>query len=531
MQRWTGYGPQRFVGFDNVAALAGDPVFRTSLLHSALWDLGSILVATPLSLLLALVISQSRRPSLFLSVLFFPALLPATVLAAVAALVLSPLTGPLNSALSAFGLGRPDWLGDPHLALLALFAIWLWSAVGVGTVILWAALRAVGRDYQELALVEGAGRWWRLRHVTLPATQRSLAVVAAVEVALASQSFDLVFVTTGGGPGYATMLLPLDMYGRAFGGHAGEGATVACAQLVLLLSVLLALLLPALRAERFDVGERASRLPAARFAVTTALGVFSALFLLPFAWLPLAALQPGRSFALAGPSFDPSTWTLGNLTGMWSAGMGGALATSALLACGAVALTLGLATPAAFALARQRRGRWVIISVLALGLLQPTTVILLPLFSLLRSLHLLDTLWGVLLPEATRSLPFALLVTWAFLSGLPRELLDAAEVDGASPFQQLTRLALPLARPALFAAGVWTFVTSWNEYLLPTIVSQNGSITTVPTILASFAGTFDTQLGPLAAGSALAMLPAVIVLLVLRSPAASGLERAGRNLQ
>src|SRR4029077_3114091 len=116
------------------------------------------------------------------------------------------------------GLTRA-WLGDPGLALKALFVAWAWASVGIGSLILSAGLRTIGREYLDVARLEGGGPLWRLCHVTLPGMRRSIAVALLVNVALAAQVFDLVFVTTGGGPGNATMILPLDMYGRAFGGR------------------------------------------------------------------------------------------------------------------------------------------------------------------------------------------------------------------------------------------------------------------------------------------------------------------------
>ncbi|MBV9282848.1 MAG: ABC transporter permease subunit, partial [Chloroflexi bacterium] len=423
--------------------------------------------------------------------------------------------------------------------LAALFAAWLWSSLGVGTAVLQAGLMAIGREYTELALVEGAGPLWRLRRVTLPGLRRALLVVLLINAALGAQVFDLIFVTTGGGPGYATMLLPLEMYGRAFGQQAGQGAAAACVQVALgLVLAAVALLLAARGGESFDSGERqeARARRDGGFAPTAALGAILIVMLLPPGWLLVAALERGRTFALggSGPGLDPRAWEWSNFTAVWNAGMGGAIGTSLTLALGAVAATLCLAVPAAYALAyliRPRLWRSGGLILLLAGLLQPTPVLIIPLFSLLKDLGLLDSVWGILLPEVARSMPFAILVLWGFMAQLPREVLQAAQVDGASPFQQMLRIAAPLVRPALVAVATWAFVTSWNEYLLPTLVSQDASIQTVPTLLASFVGSYDTQYGLLAAGSLMAIAPSLIIYLLLRRPASAGLVRAGRTMR
>src|SRR5207245_2675202 len=100
-------------------------------------------------------------------------------------------------------------------------------------VILSAGLQGISREWREIALLEGAGTLWRFRHVILPGIRRALIVVALINAALGSGVFDLLFVTTGGGPGYATTVVPLEVYGRAFGGHVGQGAAAACVQFAL----------------------------------------------------------------------------------------------------------------------------------------------------------------------------------------------------------------------------------------------------------------------------------------------------------
>jgi raffinose/stachyose/melibiose transport system permease protein len=94
----------------------------------------------------------------------------------------------------------------------------------------------------------------------------------------------------------------------------------------------------------------------------------------------------------------------------------------------------------------------------------------------------------------------------------------------------MVSIALPLARPALYVAAIWAFVASWNEYLLPTVVSQDGSLQTVPTLLATFIGKYDTQFGLLAAGSLMAMLPTVVIYLTLRRSASRGLTGAEESV-
>ncbi len=525
LNRWDGYGSQTWIGLSNFMTLLTDPIFQTTLEHSIVWDICGGIVPTVLTLGLALLVRQSRARFAPIALLFIPVLLPATVVAALWVMIYSPVTGLLNTVLQSVGLNglTQDWLGDPHVAPIALFVAWLWSVVGVGTLIFWSGLGSIDQEYYLLARSEGAGPLWRMRHVTLPGISRIGAVALLVNAALAAQVFDLVFVTTGGGPGYSTMLLPIDSYGRAFGGFTGQGAAVACLQV----GIGLLLAIAALQVLRSDVtlalGTPESAAPGRRrLPSSLLLWCLVVLMLLPIAWLSVATVEPGRTFALQGAlhvdGFE--SWTGENIVTAWTSGMAGALATSAWFACIVLAATVLLAAPAAFSLNYLVRSRFLkgaIFVALVLGLLQPLPILIIPLFTLVRDLGFSDTTWGIVLPEIAQALPFSILLLYGTFRGQPVEIAQAALVDGATSFQRMFHVALPLARPALFAAGIWAFITSWNQYLLPTVVSQDGSLQTVPTILATFVGRYDTAYGPLAAGTALAIVPVVILVIAQTS--------------
>jgi raffinose/stachyose/melibiose transport system permease protein len=529
LQRWNGYGPQTFIGLQNFTNLLADPIFRIALRNSLLWDLGAAVGVTVVGLGLALLIRSTGFLRVPVTAVFLPILLPPVAVASIWILVYSPLSGGLNTLLRSVDLATlsRDWLGDPHLALPALFVALAWSALGIGTLAFLFALQNIEREYVDLSLVEGAGSLWRFLHVSLPAVRRTAAVVALVNAALAAQVFDLVFVKTGGGPGYATMLLPVDTYGRAFGGRTGQGAAVGLIQLVIgLVLAAIAVLLTKSGSEstisaQHDGSRRVNGCP--RLAAFTLLTAFLAIMLAPLFWLLASAF--GSRSALIGvgtPSANPFHWRWGALESAWNAGMGGAIETSLFLGIVVAVVTVLLVAPAGFAIAHlitDRRLKAILGTLLIVGLFEPTVVLIVPLFSLLHRLGLLDSAAGVLLPEIARAVPFGVLLLWVFLSQLPKELLETAEIDGAGSFQRMFHVALPLVRPALTIVGVWTFATSWNEYLLPTVVSQDGSLQTVPTVLAGFIGRSDTEYSLLAAGCLLATVPAVLALVGLQARA------------
>src|SRR4051794_30742513 len=157
------------------------------------------------------------------------------------------------------------------------------------------------------------------------------------------------------------------------------------------------------------------------------------------------------------------------------------LGNSTLVMVATTLIVLALSSTAAFAFSRLSfRGREALFTYFTLGLLFPATVAILPLYILVRQLGLVDTLWGIILPQVAFALPLSVLILRNFFVSIPVELEDAAYVDGASAFEFFRRILLPLARPGLAAVAVLTMVTSWNNFFLPLVVLNSEKLWTLP---------------------------------------------------
>jgi raffinose/stachyose/melibiose transport system permease protein len=188
------------------------------------------------------------------------------------------------------------------------------------------------------------------------------------------------------------------------------------------------------------------------------------------------------------------------------------LGNSALIAGVATALAVGLGSMAAFALSRYEfRGREFWYTLFVSGLLFPIGVAALPLYLLLQQLGLLDSQWGVAIPEAAFALPMTMVILRPFMRAVPGELEEASMVEGASRFRFLWQILLPLSKPALVTVGLLAFVTSWNQYLLPLLVFTTTSRFTLPLGAATYQSQYSVNTGAVLAFTALAMLPALAV--------------------
>jgi raffinose/stachyose/melibiose transport system permease protein len=189
-----------------------------------------------------------------------------------------------------------------------------------------------------------------------------------------------------------------------------------------------------------------------------------------------------------------------------------------------VILTLAAASMAAFVFAQVRFfGSKFLLQYLLLGLMFPAATAILPLFIKIRDLGLLDTYWGVVLPQVAFGLGMSILLFRNFFRELPAELFDAAQVDGCGYIRFFRYVTLPLSRPILAVVGVIVFVHSWNSYLLPLVVLNRDSIYPWPLGMMAYQGEYSTDWQLVLAFVTLTIMPAVVMFVVAQKYLVAGL--------
>jgi raffinose/stachyose/melibiose transport system permease protein len=232
---------------------------------------------------------------------------------------------------------------------------------------------------------------------------------------------------------------------------------------------------------------------------------------------------------LAGdPIGLPSPWVGGNYRSVLeSDSFWRQLANSTLIAILTTAFVLPAASLAAFVIARfSFPGREAVYTLFTLGLLFPIAVAILPLFIVLRQLELLNSPLGVALPQAAFTLPLSIVILRPFFASIPRELEEAATLDGASPLRIYWSVFLPLSRPAMSTIAALTIVTSWNAFLLPLVVLTEASSWTLPIGVTNFSTQYTTDTARVLAFTSLAMIPALLFYLVAERQFVKGLTGA-----
>lgn len=256
--------------------------------------------------------------------------------------------------------------------------------------------------------------------------------------------------------------------------------------------------------------------------------VFAVLWLIPSLWAIKTSLTSNATSSLgAGPILKDWRLTLASYGTLLSSGdLWNWYLASFVTSIVTVVLTVFLGTMAAYALSRMRfRGRRLVFGLMLLGIMIPPQVLVVPVFSELNAVGLLNTYWAVILPQVPSVI--AVFVFKQFFDGLPRDFEEAARIDGAGFWTIYRSIVLPLSRPVVAAMSIVTFVGVWNNLILPLFVLSNPKLMTIPVGLATVQGSFGQRLSDIQASSILGALPLVILFLIFQRRIVEGVAGSG----
>jgi multiple sugar transport system permease protein len=247
--------------------------------------------------------------------------------------------------------------------------------------------------------------------------------------------------------------------------------------------------------------------------------------MLPIAWILSLSFKDGGD--ISNRHFLPSHWSLANYRIVFKTSLfTSALRNSIGIALLATVIGVVVATFAAYAIARlDFPGKKVILSVALAIAMFPVIALVGPLFDMWRALHLFDTWPGLIIPYVSFTLPLAIWVLSAFFREIPWEMEQAAQVDGATPWQAFTKAIVPLAAPGVFTTAILAFFAAWNEFAFAVALTSTNRARTVPAALAFFNGAsqFQQPVGAQAAAAVVVTIPIVLMVLVFQKRIVSGL--------
>jgi len=245
-------------------------------------------------------------------------------------------------------------------------------------------------------------------------------------------------------------------------------------------------------------------------------------FLFPLFWIISSSLKARGEFFTRPPIWIPSHAEWSNYPDSLGRGASKGLVDSFTIAFSSMLVSLVLGSPAAYAIARFQVGKenlafWI----LSIRMFPPIATIL-PLFVIFRFAGLVDSYAGLILSYSVFNLPFAIWILKGFIQDLPREIEEAAKVDGASRFQIFRNIVLPLVAPGLVVVALFTFIFAWNDFAYAVIFSGS-NVTPLPVVIAQFAGGHEILWGQISAAAIIAIVPALLLATFLQKYLTRGL--------
>ena len=244
--------------------------------------------------------------------------------------------------------------------------------------------------------------------------------------------------------------------------------------------------------------------------------VLTVLFMFPLYWILTGSFKTAAANNANPPVWFPLEPTTQNYVDLFSRPAWTWMLNTILICAGAMVLTCITSSMAGYVLAKKRFiGRNVLFAIFVCAMALPKQVIIIPLLREMNFLTLHNSLWAVILPEA--AWPFGVFLMKQFSESIPTEMLEAANIDGASEARTFTEIVLPMIKPGIGALAIFTFITAWNDYFLQLIMLNKNTVKTISLGIATMQTSADsTNFGLIMAGAALASVPIIVVFLMFQ---------------
>lgn len=245
--------------------------------------------------------------------------------------------------------------------------------------------------------------------------------------------------------------------------------------------------------------------------------IFAFTQIYPLFWLFEFSLKDNSEIFGGNIAGLPEHWRFGNyVTAFFNANVIQYFINSVIVTGATIVITLIVSAMSAYAISRMIwRGRETTLKIILMGMMVPIHAALLPLFIILSKAHLLNSYWSLIIPYIAFGLPMAVYLFTSFMESLPKELEEAAVIDGCGIYQMFWKIIFPLIRPAIATVSIFTFISSWNELMFAVTFINKAEYKTLTVGIMSMVGAYTTKWGEIGAGLMIATIPTVIMYLLL----------------
>lgn len=248
---------------------------------------------------------------------------------------------------------------------------------------------------------------------------------------------------------------------------------------------------------------------------------------LPFYWMIISGFKSNKD--LFTNSFGlPTQWLFENFAAAWRVGVGRFIVNSVIVTVVSTLLTLALSASCAFGLSRFKfRGREALFIIVLAGLLLAPQVAIVPLYKILSMMGIYNTYLAMIIPYVAFRIPFSVFLIRAYLLDFPKDIEEAAVIDGCSTFRIFMSITLPVSKPILASCALLAVMSFWNEFMMAMIFTSDNSIRTIPLGLATLKGTLQTNWGALIAGLVISAIPVIALFIAFQKQFVRGLTAGG----
>ncbi|MDG6932091.1 MAG: ABC transporter permease subunit [Nitrososphaerota archaeon] len=537
------------VGLQNYQTLISNVFFRQTFINTLIFVFAVVVIDMLSGLILALSLERiSRGKSVITTILMSPMILPAVVVGAIWEVILAPYIGPVDYLLSRIGFGNIGWLANPRLALPSLIVISVWQSIPFIFLLILAGVQSIPQQLKEAAKIDGLSTSQIFSEITMPMILPAFAVSFLMALINSFRVFDIIYVIDQGGFNPANSLLTYFSYEFAFI-PGFQGVAMAAIIIITLIATVVAMFFinrVGLR-ERLGLKEASNsvkrfklgiRLPS--FNIPPGISKILAYFILivasiisffPFLWAIITSLNTtGIVTTLLPPVTDIG---LDNFVKAIYQGAG-YLASSLVIAPVVAGITILIAAPASYAIARYKLGGTKLLSWNLYIYAIPSIVFLIPLYLLVGRLGLLNTWWALMLIYPIFTIPLATWILVGFYSDVPKEIDEAALVDGKSKLGAFFSIILPIVKPALAVVAFFSILASYTEFMFALTIGETPYLFNFPprgtetatvfiAIGVSYGAGHPINYALLAAAGLIVSIPVIIISAVLQKYIVKGL--------
>lgn len=276
-----------------------------------------------------------------------------------------------------------------------------------------------------------------------------------------------------------------------------------------------------------EIGSRQKKRIVIYVILWLALGIAAFIWLIPIGWIYSTSFKLQSKAVTSALKWIPDPFTLKNYVDVFEkSSILNWLLNSCIVAFVTTITVLILDSLAAYGISRIKfRGRELVFWIIIAGLMVPEEVLMVPLYLSFSNVNLLNSYPALILPRI--ALPLGVFILRQFFEGIPKEIEDAARIDGCSKLRIYWEIVMPLSKPALAAVAIFTFISSWNAFLWPLIVISSEKMYTVPIGIAHFEGTYGMEYTMLMAGAAIVSIPILILYLLFQKQIIQGIATTG----